>query len=79
VVRPDELRFAVLTALLALVPLLVISASSAIAGLALGIAAAALLARWLCRLLGGYTGDVLGAVEQAFEITFLLSVAALLK
>ncbi|MDB5503718.1 MAG: Adenosylcobinamide-GDP ribazoletransferase, partial [Tardiphaga sp.] len=28
------------------------------------------------RLLGGYTGDVLGAIEQVFEIGFLLGVAA---
>lgn len=33
----------------------------------------ALIAR---RLLGGYTGDVLGAVEQVFEIGFLLGVSA---
>jgi adenosylcobinamide-GDP ribazoletransferase len=30
------------------------------------------------RLIGGYTGDVLGAVEQAFETAFLLAVAALM-
>jgi len=30
-------------------------------------------------LIGGYTGDVLGAVEQAFEIGFLLGVAAVLS
>ena len=27
-------------------------------------------------LIGGYTGDVLGAVEQGYEIAFLLGVAA---
>jgi adenosylcobinamide-GDP ribazoletransferase len=27
-------------------------------------------------LLGGYTGDVLGAVEQSYEIAFLLAAAA---
>ena len=26
-------------------------------------------------MLGGYTGDVLGAVEQVYEITFLLVLA----
>jgi adenosylcobinamide-GDP ribazoletransferase len=35
--------------------------------------AMALLAR---RLLGGYTGDVLGAVEQVFELGFILGVSA---
>ena len=28
------------------------------------------------RLLGGYTGDVLGAVEQVFELGFVLGAAA---
>jgi adenosylcobinamide-GDP ribazoletransferase len=28
------------------------------------------------RLIGGYTGDVLGAVEQIFEAGFILGVAA---
>ena len=35
--------------------------------------AVSLLAR---RLLGGYTGDVLGAIEQVFELGFVLGVAA---
>ena len=30
------------------------------------------------RLLGGYTGDVLGAIEQVFELGFTLGVAAAL-
>jgi adenosylcobinamide-GDP ribazoletransferase len=29
------------------------------------------------RLIGGHTGDVLGAVEQVFEVGFLLGAAAL--
>ena len=40
-----------------------------------GFAAAAFIA-WRAQLLGGYTGDVLGAVEQSFEIAFLLTAAA---
>ena len=32
---------------------------------------------WARRLIGGYTGDVLGAIEQVFEIGFLLGVAAI--
>jgi len=31
------------------------------------------------KLIGGYTGDVLGAVEQMFEIGLLLGVAAVLS
>ena len=36
---------------------------------------AAAMAGWAKRLIGGYTGDVLGASEQLFEIGFLLGVA----
>lgn len=43
-----------------------------------GLAAAALPAVIAWRLLGGRTGDVLGAIEQTFEIGFLLAMAALL-
>lgn len=41
----------------------------------LGVAAVALMAR---RLVGGHTGDILGAAEQVFEVGFLLGAAALL-
>ena len=46
----------------------------ALAALAGG-AAAALIAQ---RQIGGYTGDVLGAVQQAAEVAALLAAAALL-
>ncbi|MEQ1670599.1 MAG: adenosylcobinamide-GDP ribazoletransferase, partial [Hyphomicrobium sp.] len=29
-------------------------------------------------LIGGYTGDVLGAIEQVFETTFLVAAAAVI-
>ncbi len=48
-------------------------------GLLLGALLGALLARSAKRLIGGYTGDVLGAIEQLFEIGFLLGVAAVLR
>ncbi len=48
-------------------------------GLAAGIAAAVLVCACLARLArglyGGHTGDVLGAVEQVFEIAFLAAIA----
>lgn len=47
-----------------------------LAGLALGAGAALALALVARRLIGGYTGDVLGGVEQAFEAGFMLGVAA---
>jgi adenosylcobinamide-GDP ribazoletransferase len=78
-VRPDELIFALIVVALASIPLALVSVASLTAGLLLGVILAALLARWSRRLIGGYTGDVLGAVEQLFEIGFLLGVAALIK
>ena len=39
--------------------------------------AAAIFVAWRAkRLLGGFTGDVLGAIEQSYEIAFLLTAAA---
>lgn len=38
---------------------------------------ALLLARAARRLIGGHTGDVLGAVEQVYELLFLLTLSAL--
>jgi len=45
-------------------------------GLAAGVAMALGLALLARRLLGGYTGDVLGGVEQVFEVGFLVGVSA---
>ncbi len=47
-------------------------------GLAFGTALAGLLAVAARRLIGGHTGDVLGGIEQLFELGFLLGVAAVL-
>lgn len=59
-----------------------------LAGLPLPAAGCALLAGAMAalvpvliarRLIGGYTGDVLGAIEQAFEVACLLAASALLS
>jgi len=42
------------------------------------LAAAAAVAWMARRKIGGYTGDVLGAVEQAYEIAFLVCAAAII-
>ena len=47
--------------------------------LLLGAALAAAVALWARKLIDGYTGDVLGATEQMFEIGFLLGVAAVIR
>jgi adenosylcobinamide-GDP ribazoletransferase len=75
----DELRFGLIVAACALVPLAFVSILSIISGLLLGAALAATLAAWARRLIGGYTGDILGAIEQMFEIGFLLGAAAAIR
>lgn len=77
-IRHGELRLALVIAAAAMLPLLLDSIASVVAALLLGAALAAILAHWSRRLIGGYTGDVLGAVEQMFEIGFLLGVAAII-
>lgn len=78
-VRREAMTFLLITAALAALPLALLSFKAVILGTLLGAALGALLARSAKRLIGGYTGDVLGAIEQLFEIGFLLGVAAALK
>lgn len=75
---PDRLRpiEPVLAVVLGAAPLVLLGAQAAPA-LALGLALAALPALAARRLIGGYTGDILGAVEQMFELGVLLALAAL--
>jgi len=77
--RSDEVCFALICAAIGALPLVFISVSSVFIGALLGTALAAALAMWSRRLIGGYTGDVLGAIEQMFEIGFLLGVAAIIR
>lgn len=65
----------VVTAALALWPL--VFAPTWIIALVVGALAAAIPALAAKRLIGGRTGDILGAVEQTFELAFLLAVSAL--
>ena len=76
--RADELQLGLIFVLLAVLPLAFVSALAVTFGAVLGAALAAALALWARRLIGGYTGDVLGGIEQAFEIGFLLGIAAVL-
>ena len=78
-VSTNDIWFAVLVVGCALVPLALVSISSVISGLLLGALLAAAVALWARRLIDGYTGDVLGAIEQMFEIGFLLGVAAIIR
>jgi adenosylcobinamide-GDP ribazoletransferase len=63
--------------LIAAWPLLLSPPSATLLGLASG-GVLALVLYWRAqRLIGGHTGDVLGAIEQVFELGFLLGAAAL--
>lgn len=73
-VRPGEVAFALLVALWPLAWLAPVQAAQAVA---LGALLALILAMAARRLIGGYTGDVLGAIEQVFELGFLLGGTAL--
>lgn len=57
-------------------PLILLPALIALPALGAAALAAGLTSLASRRLYGGYTGDVLGAVEQIFEIAFLLGAAA---
>jgi adenosylcobinamide-GDP ribazoletransferase len=78
-VSADDRRFALVVVLCALLPLALVSILSVISGLVLGAALAAAIARWARKRINGYTGDILGAIEQMFEIGFLLGVAAIIR
>jgi adenosylcobinamide-GDP ribazoletransferase len=81
--RRDEIVFAAIVVLLALIPLALATGPhfllAPLTGIACGLVLALALALWSRRLIGGYTGDVLGATEQVFEIGFLLGVAAIMR
>jgi adenosylcobinamide-GDP ribazoletransferase len=67
---------AVLVTLAALLPALLKAPSALFAGLILAALSTLLAVGLARRLIGGYTGDVLGAVEQGAEVAFLLGLAA---
>jgi adenosylcobinamide-GDP ribazoletransferase len=78
-VSAHDQRFALVVVLCALLPLAFVSLLSVISGLLLGAALAAAAAMWARQRIDGYTGDVLGAIEQMFEIGFLLGVVAVVR
>jgi adenosylcobinamide-GDP ribazoletransferase len=74
--RPHPLRVAAAVAVAALIAVVLLgpAAPAALLAAAAGALAVALLAR---RQIGGYTGDVLGAVQQIAEIGVLLGAVAM--
>lgn len=77
--RADELLLVLVVTAAAAMPLALISVVSIATGWLCGAALVVTLAMWARRLIGGYTGDVLGGIEQVFEIGFLLGVAAVVS
>ena len=77
---PSDLGFweVLAAATFAALPLALSPAGVVFQGLLAGALLALVLALVARRLLGGYTGDVLGAIEQVFELGFTLGVAAAL-
>ena len=73
--RPAAMT-ALLMTLAALLPALLKAPSALFAGLVLGVLGVLIVVALGRRLIGGYTGDVLGAVEQVSEISLLLGLAA---
>jgi adenosylcobinamide-GDP ribazoletransferase len=74
-----EYRPAIVFVLLAAAPLALTTPVALGAAAIAGAVLAAGLARLARRLIDGYTGDVLGATEQLFELGFLLAVAAVIS
>jgi adenosylcobinamide-GDP ribazoletransferase len=75
--RPHPARAGASLLIAALLGALVLPAAPALLALALGLAAAAAMAKLAQRRIGGLTGDVLGAVQQIAEIVVLLVLVAL--
>ena len=78
-ISTNDLCFASIAVVCGLVPLAFVSMLSVVSGLLLGAMLSIAIALWARRLIAGYTGDVLGAIEQMFEIGFLLGVAAIIR
>lgn len=76
VARDVRWREAAVGLLIAAAPLLVLPPPIGLAGVALGAVSAAWPALVARRMIGGYTGDVLGAVEQACETAFVVAASA---
>lgn len=72
---PSRLTFALLTGL---APFLMLPFWAALGALAVGILASGLIFWRALRSIGGHTGDVLGAAEQAFEVAVLVTLAGAL-
>jgi len=71
-----EVLLACAFAILGFAPLAAMAWPAGLTAALAGVVVTILVARLAMRLLGGYTGDVAGAIEQLFEVAVLLAVAA---
>jgi adenosylcobinamide-GDP ribazoletransferase len=74
--RTGEILLACAFALIGFAPLVVIAWPAGLTAALAGIVLTVAVARLAMQLIGGYTGDVAGAIEQLFEVAVLLAVAA---
>ena len=74
--RPGQGDVALGGAIALVVVLVAVDATAAVGALAAGALAAAAVAGLAQRRIGGHTGDVLGAVQQAAEVAILFALAA---
>ena len=74
--RTGEVVLACAFAIVGFAPLVAIAWPAGLTAALAGVAVTVMVVRLAMRLLGGYTGDVAGAIEQLFEVAVLLSVAA---
>jgi len=77
--KPDRASTSslIVALLIALWPISLMPLHFGIGGILLGVLTGAVPAWQAFRLIGGRTGDILGAVEQSFELGFLLAIAGL--
>lgn len=76
--RNDRLISGAITTL-SILPLLFIAPIAVCLGLISVVVVSAIFMRYCHRRIGGYTGDILGAVQQISEVIFYLTVLALLR
>lgn len=75
--RIGELLVIGIVVFIAALPLMYLCGSAVLVGWFGALVSGIALAAWSKRLLGGYTGDVLGAIEQCGEIGFLLGIVSM--
>lgn len=77
--RGPEITLATVFMIAAVLPLIRYGLFATLVGALFGTVLATWLVDRAVKLIDGYTGDVLGATEQLFEVGFLLGIAAMLR